>query len=225
MGGKGWITKIEKKVVLIMTEDYYPYIKNFFKKWARIYDVVIFLLAGVRTKTVAMTGASKAATILDVATGTGKQAFAYAKNGNAITGIDLSEDMLKIARKNNKYENLKLEIGDAAALVFKDNQFDVTSVSFALHDMPPEIREKVLGEMVRVTRPGGAIMVVDYALPKNGLIKFLAYNFIRSFESKYYTEFIKNDFPALLAKTGVRIQAERGVLFGAGRIIKGVKAA
>ena len=60
-----------------MTEDYYPYIKNFFKRWAGIYDIVIFLLAGVRKKTVAITGAGAGAEVLDVATGTGKQAFAY----------------------------------------------------------------------------------------------------------------------------------------------------
>ncbi len=207
-----------------MTEDYYPYIKGFFKKYSGIYDIVALPLATVRKKVVKLAGATGGAEILDIATGTGKQAFAFAKKGYKVTGIDLSEDMLKIARKNNKYKNLKLEVGDATRLPFEDNKFDVSCVSFALHDMPSEIREKVVGEMVRVTKSGGIIVAADYALPKNKLIRWAAYSFIKSFESKYYPEFIKNDLVGLLKRAGVRIEAERRVLFGAGRVIKGVKA-
>jgi ubiquinone/menaquinone biosynthesis C-methylase UbiE len=206
-----------------MTDDYYPYIKGFFKKWARIYDVIIFLLAGVRGKVVETTAAGKGAEVLDVATGTGKQAFAFAKKGFNVTGIDLSDDMLKIARKNNKYANLKLEAGDATAMNFPENRFDVASVSFALHDMPPSVGEKVLEEMVRVTRPGGTITVVDYDLPKNKIIKNLAYTMIKTYESKYYPPFINNNLPALMEKSGIKIEKERKVLFGTGRIIKGMK--
>jgi demethylmenaquinone methyltransferase/2-methoxy-6-polyprenyl-1,4-benzoquinol methylase len=207
-----------------MTSDYYPYIKGFFKKFAGIYDIVASPLAGVRKKVVNMAGAADGAEILDIATGTGRQAFAFAKKGYRVTGIDLSEDMLKIAKRNNKYPNLKLEIADAASLPFADGRFDITSVSFALHDMPSHIRDKVVEEMARVTKAGGMVMAVDYALPENKLMKWAAYNFIKSYESKYYPEFIKNNFPALLQKHGIKIEDERGVLIGAGRIIKGIKA-
>jgi ubiquinone/menaquinone biosynthesis C-methylase UbiE len=206
-----------------MTDDYYPYIKGFFKKWARIYDVIIFLLAGIRGKVVETTAAGKGAEVLDVATGTGKQAFAFAKKGFSVTGIDLSDDMLKIARKNNRYHNVKLEAGDATTMNFPENRFDVASVSFALHDMPPSVGEKVLKEMVRVTRPGGTITVVDYDLPKNKFIKNLAYMMIKAYESKYYPPFINNNLPALMEKSGIKIEKERKVLFGTGRIIKGMK--
>ena len=170
-----------------------------------------------------VTGAAQGATILDVATGTGKQAYAYVKNGYHVTGIDLSEDMLRIARKNNKYPNLKLELGDATQLPYRDGQFDVASVSFALHDMPPEVRDKVLAEMVRVTKPRGTIVAVDYGVPKNALVRFVAYQFIKSFESIYYPEFFHNNFAGLLQKHGVRLEVERSVLLGAGRILKGIK--
>ncbi|OGN96140.1 MAG: hypothetical protein A2Y89_03780 [Chloroflexi bacterium RBG_13_51_18] len=169
-----------------------------------------------------MTKPQEGAEILDVATGTGKQAFAFAKSGYKVTGIDLSEDMLKIARKNNKYNNLKLEIGDATKLSFEDNRFDVSCVSFALHDMPSDIRQKVVEEMMRVTKPEGTIMVVDYALPRNKIMRNVAYRMIKFYESKYYPEFIKNDFNGLLIKAGIRVEAERRVLFGTGRIIKGI---
>lgn len=207
----------------IVTDDYYPYIKGFFKKFAGIYDIVASPLVTVRKKIIEMAGAGEGAAILDVATGTGKQAFAFARNGYRVTGIDLSGDMLKIARRNNKYANLDLKELDAAHLPFEDGKFDVSCVSFALHDMPSEIRKKVVGEMARVTRPGGVIVVADYALPKNGLVRYFAYRFIKSFESKYYPEFIRNNLDALLEKAGISIEAERRVLLGAGRIIRGVK--
>lgn len=207
-----------------MTEDYYPYIKNFFKRWAGIYDIVIFLLAGVRKKTVAITGAVAGAVVLDIATGTGKQAFAFARAGYNVTGIDLSEDMLKFARKHNKYDNLKLVSGDATSLPFDDSRFDVACVSFALHDMPAAVREKVAAEMVRVTRPGGTIIAVDYALPKNKIIRWFAYRLIKTYESKYYPDFIKTDLLKLLEERGVRIEVEWSVMLGAARIVKGVRA-
>jgi len=207
----------------IVVDDYYPYIKGFFKKFAGIYNIVAFPLVTVRKKMVKMAGAGEGAEILDVATGTGKQAFAFARNGYRVTGVDLSGDMLKIARRNNKYANLELKELDAAHLPFEDAKFDVSCVSFALHDMPSVIRERVVGEMARVTGPGGVIVVADYALPKNRIIRYFAYRFIRWFESKYYEEFIKNGLDTVLEKAGIRIEAERGVLLGAGRIIRGVK--
>jgi ubiquinone/menaquinone biosynthesis C-methylase UbiE len=207
-----------------MTDDYYSYIQGFFKKWAGIYDIIVFLLAGMRGKVVEITAALKGARVLDVATGTGKQAFAFGKKGFNVTGVDLSEDMLQIARKNNKFANVKLEAGDATALAYPENSFDVTTVSFALHDMPPEVGEKVLEEMVRVTRPGGIVTVVDYDLPKNRLIKNIAYAVIKSYESKYYPLFVKNNLPGLMEKKGIRIEKDRKVMFGTGRIIRGIKA-
>jgi ubiquinone/menaquinone biosynthesis C-methylase UbiE len=65
-------------------------------------------LTGVRNK-VADTIDSKAKIkILDVCTGTGTQAFAFAKRGYEVVGIDLSEEMLRVANKKNKYENVRL---------------------------------------------------------------------------------------------------------------------
>jgi demethylmenaquinone methyltransferase/2-methoxy-6-polyprenyl-1,4-benzoquinol methylase len=206
-----------------MTEDR-EYIKSFFREHARIYDIASMPLAGVRKKAASMVKERDGAKVLDVATGTGKQAFAFARKGYQVTGIDLSEEMLEIARRKNKYRNLKLESGDATNLPYDSNHFDITCISYALHDMPASFRGKVLAEMVRVTRSGGTIMVIDYVLPRWLIIRKIAYAFINSFESKYYPDFIKNDLPALMEKAGIRIEEERGVLWGTGRIYKGTKA-
>ena len=206
-----------------MDEEYYSYIKKVFRRWASIYDIWTIPISRVRDKVVGFTNARDGSRILDVATGTGKQAFAFAKKGYDIIGIDLSEDMLKVANKKNKCKNVKFEVADATNLPFEDRRFDVSCISFALHDMPLSIREKILGETLRVTKPKGDIVIVDYALPKNKIGRFLIYHFIKFYESRYYPEFVKYDLKALLRKSRIEIGKEVPVLLGVGRILKGIK--
>jgi demethylmenaquinone methyltransferase/2-methoxy-6-polyprenyl-1,4-benzoquinol methylase len=204
-----------------MNEDYYLYIKRLFARWAPVYDLIDVFVSGVRDRVVELTNAKEGSKILDVGTGTGKQAFAFAKRGYNVVGIDLSEDMLNVANKKNKYGNVKFEVADATDIPFEDNCFDVSSVSFALHDMPLTIREKVLKEMVRVTKPRGIIVIVDYALPENKICRNLIYHLVRSYESRYYPGFIKSDLKALLRKMGVEIEKEVSIMFGSSRILRG----
>lgn len=164
----------------------------------------------------------KSSKILDVATGTGKQAFAFAKRGYEVVGIDLSEAMLNVAKKKNKYANARFEAADATDLPFEDNSFDVSTVSFALHEMPLSIREKVLKEMVRVTKQKGLIVVVDYDLPKNKIGRSLIYHVIALYEPEYYKEFIRSDLEAFLNGNGIEKIEKRTLLHGAGRILKGL---
>ena len=190
---------------------------------APFYDIVTMPISRVRGRVVNFTNARSGSKILDVGTGTGKQAFAFAKKGHEVVGIDLSEAMLKVAGKKNKCENVKFEVADAANLPFENNSFDVSCASFALHDMLSIIREEALKEMVRVTKPKGMIVIVDYALPENKACRFSIYHFVKCYEGKYYLEFIKTDLEALLEKSRVKIQEEIPILLGAGRILKGIK--
>lgn len=206
-----------------MEEEYYSYMKKWFSRWAPIYDVIAIPFSKVRDKVVDFTNARYGSRILDIATGTGKQAFAFAKKGYDIIGIDLSEDMLKVANKKNKYENAKFEVADATNIPFEDKYFDISCVSIALHEMPLSIREKVLKEMVRVTKPKGIIVIVDYALPKNKIGRYLIYHIVKSYESKYYPEFIKSDLEVLLRKSKIEIKDELPVFLGAMRILKGIR--
>jgi len=204
-------------------EEYYLYIKKWFKRWAPIYDFVDIFISKVRDEVVDFTDAKNSSKILDVATGTGKQAFAFAKRGYVVEGIDLSEDMLKVANRKNRYENATFQVADATNLPFEDEHFDVSCISFALHDMPFAIREKVLKEMVRVTERKGIVVIVDYALPVNKIGRFLIYYMVKSYESRYYPEFVKSDLKVLLGKLAIRIEKEQSLLLRAGRILKGIK--
>jgi ubiquinone/menaquinone biosynthesis C-methylase UbiE len=206
----------------VANEEYYSYIRKFFRIWSKFYDLADILIGSVRGSTVQATGAKAGDKILDVATGTGKQAFAFAQKGNQVVGINLSEDMLKVAVKHNRYKNLTLRAADATAIPFEDSEFDVSCISFALHDMPPDIREKVLMEMARVTKADGNIIIVDYSLPQNRIMKYLIYHFIKTYESIYYDHFIKSDLKSFLTKSGIKVIEEVPALGGLGRIMKAI---
>jgi ubiquinone/menaquinone biosynthesis C-methylase UbiE len=220
------LADIEVKIVVEKLTDeereYYLLVRKAFTTLAPFYDTVAAPFSGVRDRVVNFTNAQKGSKILDVATGTGQQAFAFAKKGYEVVGVDLSEAMLNMAKKKNKFKNVKFEIADATNLPFEDDSFDISSISFALHDMPLSIREKVLKEMVRVTRPEGLIVIVDYDLPKNKICKFLIYHFTALIEAEYYKNFIRSDLESLLDKNGIEIVEKDTVLRGAGRILKGI---
>jgi len=206
-----------------MDEEYYSYTKKFMSRWANIFGLGEIFISKLREKVVDFTNAKNASKILDVCTGAGGQAFAFAKRGYDVVGIDLSEDMIRVAKKKNKYKNLEFKVTDATNIPFDSNYFDISCISFGLHDMPLTIREKVLIEIVRITKPKGIIIIVDYALPRNKIGRYLIYHIVKSYETRYYPEFIKSDIEALLRKSGINIEKELQVLLGAGRILKGTR--
>ena len=206
-------------------QNYYSVQKKFWAIFAPFYNVVVLPLSRTRDKVVNFTEAKAGSKILDVATGTGKQAFAFARRGYDVVGVDLSEAMLKIATKKNKYGNLKFEVADATNLPFEPNSFDAACVSFALHEMPFTVREKVLREMVRVTKPEGTIVIIDFALPKNRIGRFFIYQLVKLFEGEHYVKFMKSDLKVSIEQAGISINGELRILFGCGRIIKGITTA
>jgi ubiquinone/menaquinone biosynthesis C-methylase UbiE len=210
-------------IAMAEEKEYYAFTKRAFDFLAPFYNVMTLPLVRVRNQVVDFVSADQGSTVLDVATGTGQQAFAFAKRGYNVIGVDLTESMLEIARRDNKDGYVKFEAADATRLRFEANSFDVSCVSFALHDMPPKIREKILQEMVRVTRPGGIMVIVDYDLPRNKISRALIYRLITLYEGEYYKQFIVSDLDSLLRKTGVEVMERVSVLFGAGRILKGIK--
>jgi demethylmenaquinone methyltransferase/2-methoxy-6-polyprenyl-1,4-benzoquinol methylase len=169
-----------------------------------------------------VTDARPRSRVLDVATGTGEQAFAFAQRGHEVVGIDLSEDMLRVAREHNKYSRVTFDVGDAAHMPYEDDQFDVSCVSFALHDMPRSIGESVVKEMARVTKANGIIIIVDYAVPAKNLLYSLFLRIARLGETKYFPEFVQSGLTEVLKTAGIRIIVEVPILAGIGRISKAI---
>ena len=200
-------------------EDYHEYTEKFFARWAPVYNVMEILASGVRKKAASLVAAPSGTRILDVATGTGRQAFAFAGKGLDVTGVDISGDMLRIAIRDNRYPDARFFRADATALPFRDGLFDAGCISFALHDMPLDARRKALAELLRVTKSDGTLIVVDYALPEGRARRWLIYRLIRAYESRYYPEFVGSDLRGLLSGAGVEIKRSQRVLMGAGVIV------
>ena len=157
---------------------------------AKRYDLVNDLLSLGRTK-----AWRKAATkiiapapgmqILDLAAGPGSSSEPLHKAGATVFATDFSEGMLAVGRKTRPYLNFSK--ADALNLPFEANRFDVVTISYGLRntvDYP-----KALAEALRVTKPGGRIVVVEFSHPT-----------WRPFRT-IYTEYLMKALPAIARKT------------------------
>jgi demethylmenaquinone methyltransferase/2-methoxy-6-polyprenyl-1,4-benzoquinol methylase len=105
--------------------------------------------------------------LLDVAGGTGDVAFRFLKRAPAASAVvlDMTESMLIEGRKRAEAEamsdRLDWIVGDAMALPFEDNSFDVYTISFGIRNVTRI--EDALGEAFRVLRPGGRLMVLEFS--------------------------------------------------------------
>jgi demethylmenaquinone methyltransferase/2-methoxy-6-polyprenyl-1,4-benzoquinol methylase len=114
--------------------------------------------------------------ILDVATGTADLAIAAARlKPETIVGIDLSEEMLRIARHKIARRGLEqlitLQHGDAEQLAFPDGSFDAVTVAFGIRNFSDLARG--LRELHRVLTPGGISVILEFSQPRVFLIRQL----------------------------------------------------
>ena len=106
-------------------------------------------------------------TVLDVACGTGDMVLELQKHGCTVTGVDLSEEMLSIAKR--KVENGKWKVADAEHLPFPDDSFDAVTCAFGVRNFVH--LEQGLSEMLRVLKPGGRMVILELATPDSKLIR------------------------------------------------------
>lgn len=201
--------------------EYYSFSRRAYAIFAPIYDTVVFPFRKLRRQVASVIDLPPGSRLLDVATGTGQQAFAFAGKVREVVAIDLSEAMLRIARRKNRFPNASFQEADAAELPFEDGSFDASCISFALHEMPSTVRNRVVREMARVTKPGGSIIVVDYALPQGRMASAIAYHLIKLYERDHYATFVTADVAALLKSAGIEVSKQHPALAGFARIITG----
>ena len=102
--------------------------------------------------------------VLDLCTGTGDLIRFIKKYSNNITGVDFSENMLKIARK--KFKDTEFIEADCTQLPFADNSFDIITMGYGLRNI--ENRTKALKEVYRVLKPNGKFLHLDFGEKNNG---------------------------------------------------------
>lgn len=159
-------------------------VKEMFASIAEKYDLLNNALSfGVhhlwRKKSVKLVGAKSGMKVLDCASGTGDFAIEFYNKGCEVLATDFCEPMLKIAEKKFAERNyaIKCEVADVTNLQFASEEFDVSSISFGIRNVPDVI--KGLSEMARVVKSGGKVVILEFGWPKG------AFKYVYGFYSKY----------------------------------------
>ena len=182
--------------------------------------------------------------ILDIATGTGDFALELLKlNPEQIIGLDISSGMLEVGREKMKKRKvdhvIEMVLGDSENIPYETAYFDALTVAFGVRNF--EDLEKGLSEMLRVLRPGGKAVILEFSKPKRFPVKQ-----VFGFYSKYIIPFFGKriskddkayaylpesvaafpegaDFVSILDKVGYKNVKARTVSGGIATIYTGVK--
>ena len=183
--------------------------------------------------------------ILDVATGTGDFAFEAIRilKPEKIVGVDISQGMLSIAKekiiKKNLQNTFEVSLGDSEKLLFDNNSFDAVTVAYGVRNF--EDLEKGLSDMLRVLKPTGKVVILEFSKPRVFPVK-QCYNFyfkyitpaigkLFSKDASAYTYLPESvaafpdgkDFTELLSKVGFQNTKWRPLAFGICSIYTGSK--
>jgi demethylmenaquinone methyltransferase/2-methoxy-6-polyprenyl-1,4-benzoquinol methylase len=114
--------------------------------------------------------------VLDMATGTGDFALeSLVLKPTEIVGLDISEGMLDMGRQKMKKKGvdhiISMRLGDSEAIPYDDNYFDALTVGFGVRNF--QNLEKGLSDMLRVIKPGGMAVILEFSKPKRFPIKHL----------------------------------------------------
>lgn len=161
-----------------------------FDRVADRYDLVNDLLALGQTRiwrgmVVRAANVGPGDRVLDLAAGTGTSSAPFAALGAEVVPCDFSLGMLEVGKQRQPH--LPFVAGDALNLPFRDSVFDAVTISFGLRNV--QDIERALCEMLRVTKPGGKIVVCEFSSPTWAPFRTL------------YTEYLMKALPAVASKT------------------------
>jgi demethylmenaquinone methyltransferase / 2-methoxy-6-polyprenyl-1,4-benzoquinol methylase len=157
-------------------------VAEMFNRIAGRYDVMNRFLSartdiGWRKKAIRQLKKDNPQVILDVATGTADMAILACKMlaPEKIIGIDISDQMLEFGLKKVEKEGLMNKIqliqGDSETINFAENTFDAVMVAFGVRNF--ENLENGLKEMIRVLKPGGRLLILEFSKPRQKAVKSL----------------------------------------------------
>jgi len=133
--------------------------------------------------------------ILDICCGTGNLTVLIAGQEfvEQVVGVDISESALQGARARAQHIPVALLRASANNLPFDSSRFDRCFISFGLHHMRGEDRQKTLKEVHRSLVSGGTLFVIDYNLPERGLRRLAATAFAKLDASEEAYKMIMHD--------------------------------
>ena len=183
--------------------------------------------------------------VLDLATGTADVAIELTNDRKvaSVDGLDMSQEMIKLGdtkiKSRNLQDKIKLRHGDAMTVPAKDCTYNAVTMAFGIRNVRDV--EGCLRECYRVLKPGGRVLMLEFALPDNQLFKRLHLGYLRhvlpkigkvlsghSFAYKYLNETIEtfpygDDFVALLDKSGFENTKFSSLSFGIVNLYRGDK--
>jgi len=120
-------------------------------------------------------------------------------------GIDLSQAYIRHARRHLKrWSRINLIVANAEAIPAPDNSCDAVTSIFMMHELPPQVRRTVIGEVARVLKPGGRLILVD-SLQRgdepdyDGMLE----RFPQHYHEPYYQTYLGEDFSAVARGCGL----------------------
>jgi ubiquinone/menaquinone biosynthesis C-methylase UbiE len=147
-----------------------------YRRIARFYDLGVEPFnASLRKYVLRVARPRQGMKVLEVGCGTGTNLGLFAEAGCEVAGVDLSPAMIGLAKKKLG-DDADLREGDASAMGFDDQSFDLVVAFLTLHEMPAVVRDPVVGEMARVVAKDGRVIFIDfhtgpYSFPKGWLYR------------------------------------------------------
>jgi demethylmenaquinone methyltransferase/2-methoxy-6-polyprenyl-1,4-benzoquinol methylase len=165
-------------------------VRGVFSKIAPTYDLLNRLISfgadeGWRRRTVAMAELTPDSRVLDLAAGTGDLTLALARRGHPaeVLSTDFVPEMLEIARpKAARYvgsTRIAFQVEDAQALTLPAGSFDVVTIAFGVRNLPD--RAANFREVLRVLRPGGRYLILEFTTPPFAPFRWVYHWYIRTF--------------------------------------------
>ena len=186
--------------------------------------------------------------VLDMATGTGDVLISLLRrnlNIVEVAGLDISENMLALCRrriiKYNLADRSSLIHADASSCPFDDETFDVVTMSFGIRNTTDSLT--MLREMHRLLKPGGTVLILEFSIPSNRVIRNCYLSYLRRFVPilgriisgdnhayKYLNTSIENfdnveNFLSFMLKTGFSNVHASPLTFGVAYLYQGHKPA
>lgn len=146
-------------------------------RWAPYYDFIMSLMTlgreqAIREMTINLALVQPGDKILEVGCGTGTLTLAAKSRvglSGEVHGIDITPEMIEIARRKAARAGVGVtfQVGGIDNIPFPLQQFDGVLCSFMIFHMDAEVRRRGFGEIYRVLKPGGRLLVLDFAAPAN----------------------------------------------------------
>lgn len=178
-------------------------VREMFNNISAKYDFLNhFLSVGIdklwRKKAIKQLRSIKPKAIIDIASGTGDFAIeSLSLHPTRVVGVDISEGMLEVGRtkmlKKHVDHIVSMEVGDSENLKYTDNEFDALTVGFGVRNF--QDLEKGLSEMLRVVRPGGKLVILEFSKPKAFPVKQY-YGFHSKYVIPFFGKMISKDSSA-----------------------------